>query len=192
MISYNDSSPQVLEFDSPIEFILVSTTENGRKVVARSKGAKMDLPFFSHFKSSDYDLYQSVTRSVWAEIFYPAVESLYPVTLHSQPVSHPNNFDFDQRPSTLTFVWRGVRAKDYIDDMQSTFDSAAPHLAMSVREHDLVEWILSPLIAHCAISLEASRQRRLAKAARAKLMMGVVIGYSVVAALASCYYFVFR
>jgi len=107
-------------------------------------------------------------------------------------VRHPDNINFDQRDSGVSLVWRGVWDSKGIEQIQTAFDEAAPYLVHYLDDYDHVEWILSSVIARCAISLEAFRNRRLAKAARVKVMTGVVVGYTIVAAFASCYYIVFK
>lgn len=183
----------VFEYDSPIEFILIATTEYGREVVARSKGAKIDLLYYSNFSGDNY-LNTKTTKTSLIDIFYPSLDNLSPFSVDSHPVPPPKNQTYDDRNSSFTFVWRGVGDNGLSKEIVRFLDDIAPLLFNSLSgesERD-IEWLLSPIVAKCAESLAKTRKNRLAKAARLKIMIGAVLGYTLIAVAAYFYLFIFR
>lgn len=186
----------VFEYDSPIEFILIATTEFGREVVARSKGAKIDLLYYSNFSDTNHlnNLNDSSAKTNLTDLFYPSLDNLSPFSVDSHPVPPPRNQTYDDRNSSFTFVWRGVGEKDLSEEIVRFLDDIAPLLFNFLSEESErdIEWLLSPIVAKCAESLVKTRKRRLAKAARLKIMTGTVLGYTLIAAAAYFYLYIFR
>lgn len=187
MMQNSSESTSAFEYDSPVEFILVASLSGSRAIVARSKGSKMDLAYYSHFNHIDYES----AKSASIDMFYPAVDNLIPLSVNSRPVSNPRRAHFDDRESSFTFVWRGVKNHQLAKDIQTILDDAAPLLVESFEYGSGrdTEWLLSPIVAKCSESLATSRRRRLIKAARLKVMVAAVSAYTLVAAAA--YFFMF-
>lgn len=186
----------VFEYYSPVEFILIATTELGRKVVARSKGAKIDLLYYSNFSNPNHLAYinEKSTKTNLSDLFYPSLESLSPFSVDSHPVPPSRNQTYDDRNSSFTFVWRGVGGNDLYKEIVRFLDDMAPLLVYSLSEKSELdtEWLLSPIVAKCAESIAKMKRIRLAKAARLKIMIGVVLGYTLIAAAAFLYVYVAR
>ncbi|MDK4199181.1 hypothetical protein QKY98_08635 [Pseudomonas sp. HR1] len=150
----------------------------------------MDLIYYSHFSHIDFDHF----RPSSVDMFYPAVEDLLPLCVESEPVFNQRLAQFDDRKSSLTLVWRGVRDSELIKEVQEMLDDNAPLLIDSFesgQEGD-VEWLLSPIIAKCSESLSKSKRRKLMKAARLRLVMLVTLAYLIAALVAFVMFFLKR
>ncbi|MGK4091552.1 hypothetical protein AB0Y29_16235 [Enterobacter hormaechei] len=138
------------ELDSPVEFVLVGVIGNRRSVVAKSKGAKLDLIAYAQrkgSKSSGALLHSNV-------LFFPKLTNLVPMAVDSQPKMFYRNHDSDTRASEWTLVWRGAAYNRHMDlikkELELRIDSIV--LAFETESLNSLEWALSPVIDLCNIS----------------------------------------
>lgn len=178
---------RVFEYDSPVEFILITTFDGRKTVIARSKGAKIDLLYYSHFS----DIKDKEFKSNLIDMFYPSIDDLSPLSIDSRPVPPPRNQSHDDRDSSFTFVWRGVGGHEFTKGPQRILDDVAPILISSFAKKSQrdIEWLLSPIVAKCAESVAQARTRRLTKAARLKITIGTVLGYALISVAAYFYFY---
>ena len=150
-----------IELDSPLEFILVSNLGRLRRVVVKSKGAGLDL--IAHAQKAE--VLNEKHRSLFPSFFpFLVPTDLEPIVIDSSPVG-PISVDNgeDERPSSLTFVWRGSRNQRFDTRISDEFERRVPDLANAIADGVSwqVEWILCELIDQCHRSMKATRRRLL-------------------------------
>lgn len=173
----------VYEYDSPVEFVLISTIGKVRAVVAKSAGARIDLAAYAWLGTGESE-YQH--PSPLMQIFFPALEQLAPLVGNSAPVENPRSFDYDDRFSEFTLVWRGVDQRGIRDRVNHMLDGLAPSLTSALNEASKaeMEWLLSPIIARCNDVIVRARNRRFAKSTFARFVAAVLFSYTFVGAAA--------
>jgi hypothetical protein len=177
--------PKVYEYDSPVEFVLVTTIGRQRTVIAKSKGAGIDLASYAQkneYKNKD-------RRSSLVQVFFPAVDDLIPLTVDSDALQNPRSEEYDKRGSKFTLVWRGKYRPELDEEIKILLDEAGYGLTGAIEGESSarLEWLLSPILAKCTESLTEARNLRLAKATRFKSLAIVAISYILVAAVAYFY-----
>lgn len=154
------SSP--LEFESPVEFILVGVEGKKRTVVAKSKGAKMDLSAYAQRETSLDD------RPYLSKLFFSfpfpfsGTIDLWPLSVDSRPTEFKNNSSYDSRTSALTLVWRGSANSGEIKGIQKEFNIRVEEIsnALDGQSKSQLEWALAPIIDRCyRITRYATEQR---------------------------------
>ena len=162
MYSESDkSNPPVLEVDSPLEFILVGTTQGQRNVIVKSKGAGIDL--ISYAQEGNFLGMERLRPSGW---FFPFTGSgqLEPVAIHSHPIGGlTENEVTDNRDSTLTLVWRGVWSGTHRKGAEIEFNLRIPDIVSAFEEGSSarMEWALAGVIDYCLQGASKVRRRRL-------------------------------
>ena len=73
------------------------------------------------------------------------------------------NDEEDERPSSITFVWRGTRNLRFDDTIEVEFERRVSDLASALADDASwrVEWIMAELIDQCHRSSKAARRRSL-------------------------------
>lgn len=186
MIYSDENIISCAEFDSPIEFVLIATIGRARNVIAKSKGARIDLA--SYATSSDFQIFRDKTSSLQDALF-PMVEELRPLVANSVPLRNPVSEHYDPRFSEFTLVWRGAGGFKIIDKIERLLNEISPILVDAYESdyRERVEWLLSPVIALCNESMLQEKNIRYRSATRLKLFIGISIVYSVVS-IAALYY----
>lgn len=181
---------EAYEYESPVEFVLVATIGRERSVVAKSKGAGIDLASYAQKNKYRY----TERRSSLVQLFYPAIDDLSPLTVDSDPLQNPRSKEYDERGSEFTLVWRGKDRPGLTEEVKMSLDEAGFDLTEAIENGSSarLEWLLSPVLAKCTEALTEARNLRLAKATRFKLMAVVLISYTLVAAAAYFYLYVIR
>ncbi|HJE67219.1 hypothetical protein [Pseudomonas oryzihabitans] len=181
---------EAYEYDSPVEFVLVATIGRGRAVVAKSKGAGIDLASYAQKNQYHY----GERRSSFIQVFYPVIDDLSPLAVDSYPLKNPRSKEYDERSSELTLVWRGKDRPGLIEDVKISLNEIGLGLTEAIESGSpaRVEWLLSPVLAKCTEALADARNFRLAKAARFKLMAVTLVGYLLLAAGSYLYLYINR
>ncbi|HBE9178343.1 TPA: hypothetical protein KNH08_001191 [Serratia fonticola] len=181
---------EAYEYESPVEFVLVATIGRERAVVAKSKGAGIDLASYAQkSKSRNEDRQSSLVQ-----VFYPVIDNLSPLSVDSDPLQNPRTREYDGRGSEFTLVWRGKDRPGLTEEVKVLLDEVGFGLTEAIENGSSarVEWLLSPVLAKCTEALIKARYLRLAKATRFKLMAVVLISYTLVAAAAYFYLYVIK
>lgn len=181
---------EVYEYESPVEFVLVATIGRERAVVAKSKGAGIDLA--SYAQKNKY--LNKEPRSSLVQVFYPVIDDISPLTVDSDPLQNPRSKEYDGRGSEFTLVWRGKDRPGLTEEVKISLNEVGFGLTESIENGSSarLEWLLSPALAKCTEALTEARNLRLAKATRFKLMTVVLISYTLVAAAAYFYLYVIK
>jgi len=168
------------EFDSPVEFVLVTTISRSRAVVAKSRGARMDLASYAQRSSSD-DLLQRPSP-FFARLFFPKLQTLLPLSVDSKYFRNPKSESYDDRQSQATLVWRGVFSKRLLQQVQDRFSDLQPEIvnALDSGSSTELEWALSPLIDLCNVENHRDRQRQLQLAGTAISAVILTVIYALV------------
>lgn len=177
--------PKVYEYESPVEFVLVTTIGRERTVIAKSKGAGIDLA--SYAQKNEYK--NKYRPSSLVQLFFPVVDDLIPLTVDSDPLQNPQSEEYDERSSKFTLVWRGKYRPEFDEEIKILLDEAGHGLTRAIEDESSarLEWLLSPILAKCTESLTEARNLRLAKATRFKFLAVVTISYILIAAAAYFY-----
>lgn len=152
------------EFESPVEFVLVGTVGLKRAVVAKSKGAQIDLMAYAQrYKYNDDDM---INRFNFLSLPFINNFHIYPITVDSPPTDCKNNHEFDNRASEYTLVWRGARSLDYKDKIEYELRMRILDIvdALENESQTQLEWALSPVIDLCNKSTIHSRKKYLGAA----------------------------
>ncbi|MEN3756540.1 hypothetical protein ABDZ57_06905 [Aeromonas veronii] len=140
-----------MEFESPVEFILVGVEEKKRAIVAKSKGAKLDLAAYAQ-RQDKYERNPNFTKNIIFKLGLHSSNNLKPFSIDSEPTELINNFLYDPRSTELTFVWRGATSSYRgIEHLKKEFDIRANEIADAIdkRSKSQLEWLLSPIIDDC-------------------------------------------
>ena len=153
---------QPFEFDSPVEFVLIGTVGKRRAVVAKSKGAQLDL--VAHAQRHPIDEDDDTTASRLKFPFpFPTPLQLQPLSVDSFPTEFPNNRDFDDRASECTLVWRGAGYFRHMQKIKKEFHLRIKDIVDAVVQQSpaQLEWALSPVIDSCYRATLYLKKRRL-------------------------------
>lgn len=151
-----------MEFESPIEFILVGVEGKQRAIVAKSIGAKLDLAAYAQRQRKDEER-PYLSRSILLPFPFPNSIELWPLSVDSHPTEFRNNGSYDERASELTLVWRGQASYGDIRDIEKEFNIRAYEIAESIdnKSKSRLEWLLAPIIDRCNKLTSHSREKRL-------------------------------
>lgn len=142
-----DSTLVPYELDSPVEFILVGVVGKRRAIVAKSKGAKIDLAAYAQKEHSDYE-----DRPYPLQLFpFASRMQLRPLSVDSQPTEFYSNHVYDERASEWTLVWRGVGYGRYKERIRNEFQKRIGEIVESLDDDSgsHLEWAVSPVIDLC-------------------------------------------
>lgn len=154
-------SHEPFAFDSPVEFVLIAVTGRTRSVVAKSKGAQMDLVAYAQRSGDDDD-----GRPYVSPLFpfpFPAPMRLHPIAIDSPPAFFRTNIATDPRASQCTLVWRGTAYASEQMAIKEEFYNRVEDIVSSFEQRAAgqLEWTLAPIIDRCYRATEYSRARRL-------------------------------
>ena len=176
MSSFFFENGNAYAYDSPVEFILVATIGKKRGVIAKSKGAQIDLASYAQNNRNKENL-----RGAPAilQVFFPTLQELRPLTADSKPLNNLKSIDYDDRLSEFTLVWRGENTNGLIDRIEVHLNDLGPSIIEALEEADKpsIEWLLSPLIAECNAAIQSKKRTRLINAANFKVLTWTVIFY---------------
>ncbi|WP_429065983.1 hypothetical protein [Aeromonas bestiarum] len=147
----NSSIFAPMEFESPVEFILVGVEEKKRAIVAKSIGAKLDLAAYAQ-QQQKYDINSNFTKSILFKLGLYSADDLKPFIIDSVPTKITNNIQHDSRATELTFVWRGsTPSGSELNSIKKVFDIRANEIsdAIDKKSQSQLEWLLSPIIDDC-------------------------------------------
>lgn len=156
----SESIHQPFEFDSPVEFVLIATVGMKRAVVAKSKGAQLDLVAYAQRDTLDEE--ERPTFPVLFPFPFPVSMQLHPFSIDSLPMRIHSNHEFDQRGSKCTLVWRGAGYKRHRRRIEKEFCLRIEDILHALDQHSpsRLEWVLSPVIDLCHRATIYSRQKR--------------------------------
>ncbi|MDX7852039.1 hypothetical protein [Aeromonas caviae] len=154
-----------MEFESPVEFILVGVDGTKRAIVAKSVGAKLDLAAYAQ-RENKHEINISLTKSmIFRQFALHSSYDLKPISIDSVPTDLINNILYDSRSSELTFVWRGAIPSDSrIYSLKKEFDIRAAEIADAIdkKSKSRLEWLLSPIIDDCnKMTIQAKNKKYL-------------------------------
>jgi len=146
------------EFDSPVEFVLIGVVGKGRAVVAKSKGAQLDLIAYAQRKDGDKD-----ETSFPLQLFpFPTLIQLQPFFVDSLPTNFHSNHAYDNRMSKWTLVWRGSGYRQDKKNIKEEFQKGINSIieALEKKSAAQLEWAMSPVIDQCHKATIYSRGKR--------------------------------
>lgn len=157
----SESINQPFEFDSPVEFALIATVGRKRAVIAKSKGAQIDLVAYAQRDTHDEE--ESPAFPMRFPFPFPAPMQLHPFSIDSLPTRIPSNYEFDKRSSQYTLVWRGAGYNRHRRRIEKEFRLRIEDIVQAVDQQtpSQLEWVLSPVIDLCHRATIYSRQKRL-------------------------------
>lgn len=155
----NESTKIPFELDSPVEFVLVGVVRNRRAVVAKSKGAQIDLVAYAqkeyaHNGESSHPL----------RLFpFPIRAQLKPISVDSQPTNFYSNHVYDERASEWTFVWRGAAYSRHEEEIMKEFQLRITDIVRAFDDNSIshLEWAISPIIDLCNRATSYTKRKRL-------------------------------
>lgn len=156
----SNSSP--LEFESPVEFILVGVEGIKRAIVAKSKGAKLDLAAYAQ-RQNNKDDRPYLLKSFLFPFPFPTSIELWPLSVDSYPTEFQNNSSYDGRASELTLVWRGSANYVGIKKVAKEFNIRTGEIvtALDNQSKSQLEWVLAPIIDECNKLTNYAKEKRL-------------------------------
>ena len=149
------------EFDSPVEFVLIGVVGNKRAVVAKSKGAQVDLVAYAQRENiRDED---RPFRSLLFIFPFIAPFQLEPLAVDSQPADFPSNYPYDRRATECTLVWRGFGYARHKKKIKKEFQIRIADIVEAIEQQSAsqLEWTLSPVIDQCHKATTYSKGKKL-------------------------------
>ncbi len=152
-------------FDSPVEFVLIGVVGKKRAVVAKSRGAQLDLVAYAQRDRDDNEnvnwLYQS-SAIVFILPFSTSIR-LHPLTVDSSPAVFPRNHTFDKRATECTLVWRGLECTGDTSRIKEELDIRINDIveALEQESSSQLEWALAPVIDQCHRTIVHFKNKKL-------------------------------
>jgi hypothetical protein len=141
---------------SPVEFILIATIGNKRKVVAQSLNAQIDLIAAAHSQDSrdSFKVRLPIHETIsWIERLiskFTLPQNQEPVCIKSRAIVIPFGELIDDRLSSYTLVWRGSLDKDSVNyiSLEGELDMNIREINKAIQDHSQadLEWNLAPII----------------------------------------------
>lgn len=172
---------KAFEFDSPIEFALIGTLNNVPAVLAKSKGAQIDLAAYAQNSFDEENIPKS--SPFFVEILFPKAQNLRPFSITTVVEISPNEFGFGTRRPVLTLVWRGIQDPKLKSELDRLFEPLSINIMSAIgrRSESELEWSLSPLIDLCNRAKLRNKEKRLRYSGRAAIFTLTITLYSLIA-----------
>ncbi len=151
------------EFDSPVEFVLIGVAGKKRAVVAKSKGAQLDLIAYAQRESNEDEYKPFLYRSPFFFIPFQGSFQLEPLAVNSNPTDFPGNHPNDSRPTECTLIWRGSTNINGRKKITKEFQKRITSIVEAIEQKSTsqLEWVLSPIIDECHKTTVIIRGRRI-------------------------------
>lgn len=169
----NDTTFVPFEFESPVEFFLVGVFGKKRVVVAKSKGARLDLIAYAQ-RNNNYRYAGSNSGYIFSVFFSKPM----PLVAESNPIRSTGN-GMDRRPSEWTFIWRGLGYTRHLRNIQKEFQLRLEDIVLAFENSSAVEieWALSSIVDQCnRYTAYVKRKRSLMTFSSVIVLLTYIIG----------------
>ena len=168
--------------DSPIEFALTGPARRGRRLVAQSGTAKLDLIGYANLglERKYYARPSSIIRLFYRQ---PGIMS----TISHELPDLISGGESDDRLASFELIWRGIATSDSRLRIKEMLSVRAADISAALRasDEDELRWHLAPILFVASETAKRETEKR-------NVLIGSIGAYTILILLASLFSLIFR